>query len=371
MTPAVITSCGLAVTGIADEHHLLDPARAAAVPEEDAGRAETGMRHKDRASRLALRATRRALRGLTLPAADTAVIVSSNLGNLDTVCDFVDTIAKETVTGLSPMRVPHMSSNVTACWLALDHGLHGPNITLCSGTTSGLDAIFWATTLLSANRARTALVIGVEPDTTPVARLHTEHVTKPHTEQHAEDGAKPHAGHGGPARLDGAVCLVVEPLAKARARGARPRAEIHAYARAANHAEAIRRATRDWPDPIGLRLAGWAGTDTTTPTTATAATAATAVDLTARLGRCSGALGVLQCAAALAWLDRPGHDAALAVAGDDGTHPDGEGDPSGVAALLLARPTDNAPSDNATSDNAPSDDFASGDGSGGGRHGVG
>jgi 3-oxoacyl-[acyl-carrier-protein] synthase II len=315
MTPAVITGCGLAVTGVADEHDLLDPGRAAA-PEDDAGRVEVGLRHKDRASRLALRASRRALRGVTLPASDTAVIVSSNFGNLDTVCEFVDTIGKETVTGLSPMRVPHMSSNVTANWLALEHGLRGPNITLCSGTTSGLDAMFWATALLAAGRAEAAVVVGVEPDTAPVARLHAEH-----------GGTAPLNG----VRLDGAACLVLESPAQARARGARPRAEIHACGRAADRAEAVRRATCSWPGPIGLRLAAGPGTDTT-------GTTATTVDLTARLGRCSGALGVLQCAAALAWFDRPGHDAVLAVAGDDGTGDDGEGDPSGVAAVLLTRP---------------------------------
>jgi 3-oxoacyl-[acyl-carrier-protein] synthase II len=362
MTSAVITGCGFAVTGVADEHDLLDPGRAGrtAASEDDAGRGGTGLRHKDRASRLALRATRRALRGVTLPASDTAVIVSSNLGNLDTVCEFVDTIGKETVTGLSPMRVPHMSSNVTAGWLALDHGLRGPNITLCSGTTSGLDAMFWATALLAAGRAHAAVVVGVEPDTAPVARLHAEHGARLPTEQ------------GGPAWLDGAVCLILESPAQARARGARPRAEIHAYGRAADHAEAVRRAIRGWPGTIGLRLAAEPGTGTTTTT----------VDLTARLGRCSGALGVLQCAAALAWLDRPGHDAVLAVAGDDGTgdHPDGEGDPSGVAAILLTRPTanapsdrapsDRAPSDRAPSDRAPSDRAPSRDGSGGDRHGA-
>lgn len=314
MTPAVITICGLAVTGVADENDLLGPGLAVA-PEDDAGLGGIGLRHKDRASRLALRATRRALRGVTLPASGTAVIVSSNLGNLDTVCEFVDTIGKETVTGLSPMRVPHMSSNVTAGWLALEHGLRGPNITLCSGTTSGLDAMFWASALLAAGRAEAAVVVGVEPDTPPVARLYAE--------------------HGGGARLDGAVCLVVETSARARARGARPRAEIHAYGRAADRDEAVRRATHTWPGPVGLRLAAGPGADT----------AATTIDLTARLGRCSGALGVLQCAAALAWLDRPGHDGVLAVAGDDGTgeHPDGEGDPSGVAAVLLTRPADNDP----------------------------
>ncbi|MEV4576603.1 beta-ketoacyl synthase N-terminal-like domain-containing protein [Nonomuraea jabiensis] len=352
MTRAVITGCALAVTGVADEYDLLGLGTAAA-PEDDAARAEIGLRHKDRASRLALRATRRALRGVTLPASGTAVIVSSNLGNLDTVCEFVDTIGKETVIGLSPMRVPHMSSNVTASWIALDHGLRGPNITLCSGTTSGLDAIFWATALLAAGRAEAAVVVGVEPDTAPVARL-----------------------HGGMTRLDGAVCLILETPARARARGARPRAEIHAYGRAADRAEAVHRATRTWRGPIGLRLAGGPGIGIAAdavdlPAGEGTGHAASTVDLTARLGRCSGALGVLQCAAALAWLDRPGHDAVLAVAGDDGTgdQPDGEGDPSAVAAVLLTRPAGNVrarPADGLLA--RPADDVTYENGFGGDRH---
>ncbi|MEV4113130.1 beta-ketoacyl synthase N-terminal-like domain-containing protein [Nonomuraea sp. NPDC049695] len=352
MTRAVITGCALAVTGVADEYDLLGLGTAAA-PEDDAARAEIGLRHKDRASRLALRAARRALRGVTLPASGTAVIVSSNLGNLDTVCEFVDTIGKETVIGLSPMRVPHMSSNVTASWIALDHGLRGPNITLCSGTTSGLDAIFWATALLAAGRAEVAVVVGVEPDTAPVARL-----------------------HGGTARLDGAVCLILEAPARARARGARPRAEIHAYGRAADRAEAVHRATGTWRGPIGLRLAGGPGIGIAAdavdlPAGPGTGHAAITVDLTARLGRCSGALGVLQCAAALAWLDRPGHDAVLAVAGDDGTgdQPDGEGDPSAVAAVLLTRPAENVPTQPADGLLArPADDVTYGNGFGGDRH---
>ncbi|MFJ8741593.1 beta-ketoacyl synthase N-terminal-like domain-containing protein [Embleya sp. NPDC127516] len=308
----VITGCALAVSGLRDEYDLLEPAEAGvgaatADRDPDAGRAGAGMRHKDRASRLALHAVRRALDGVALrdPAA-TAVIVSSNFGNLDTVCDFTDTIAAETVTGLSPIRVPHMSSNVTAGWVAIAHGLRGPNITLCSGTTGGLDAVFWAAALLTAGRAEAAVVVGVEPDTAPVARLHRE--------------------HGGGPWLDGAACLVVEKPEHARARGVRARAVITGYGRAAGRADAVGQATKAYDRPIARWVAAGAQ--------------ASALDLTARLGRCSGALGVLQCAAAAAWFDRSGDDSVLAVAGDDhiGAGSDGEGDPSGVAAVLLTRP---------------------------------
>ncbi|MEH6377850.1 beta-ketoacyl synthase, partial [Streptomyces sp. KLMMK] len=62
---------------------------------------------------------------------------------------------------------------------------------------------------------------------------------------------------------------------------------------------------------------------------------APAVDLTGRLGRCSGALGVLQCAAAVAHFDRRAEDGAtdgtvLAWAGSAGD--------DAAAALLLTAP---------------------------------
>lgn len=314
---AVITGIGLAVSGLRDERDLLPPGLnggAAGEPgfDLDAAPPGRGMRHKDRASRLALRAASLALRDQSQALTDpdsVAVIVSSNFGNLDTACEFVDTIAAETVSGLSPMRVPHMSSNVTACWVALEHGLRGPNITLSSGTASGLDAMFWAGNLLAARRASMVLVVGVEPDTKPVQRLHRS--------------------QGAESWLDGAVCLVVETAQHAAARGARPRALISGYGRAVDRETAEHQASSAvLSQPMGLYV-GAAGYY------------APALDLTARLGRCSGALGVLQCAAAAAWLDQTDYGSVLAVAGDEegSPGPSREGDPSGVAALVLNRPT--------------------------------
>lgn len=301
---AVITGVGLTVKGVRDAADLLDPAWDLTNGPELAldGR---GMRHKDRASRLALTAADKALRDAGLRGGDApaleraAVVVSSNLGNLNTACDFVDTIKAETVTGLSPMRVPHMSSNATACWVALEHGLRGPNITLCNGPAGGLDAMSWARNLTALGRAQVIVVIGVEPDTEPVARLHRE--------------------YGCESWLDGAVGIVVESREHATARGAAALAAISGYGRADDSASAINEALGSHPRPVGL----WLGADGIgTP----------ALDLTSRLGRCSGALGVLQCAVAVQRLGEI--EAVLAVAGDS----DAEGDASGVSALLLTRP---------------------------------
>lgn len=256
-----------------------------------------GMLHKDRASRYALLAAEAAVADAGLSELDgAAVVLSSNYGNLDTVCDFVDTIAAEGSAGIRPMRTPHMSSHVTAAWVALQHGIRGPNLTLCNGAAGGLDAVAWARTLLAAGRASAVVVVGVEPDTPPVARLHRE--------------------AGGSRWLDGAVALVVEPVPSPR--GAAVRAEIGGYGKGPDESAAVRAA-----------LAG--GAPARSGDAGAGAMSRVDAEATGRFGRCSGALGVLQCALAL---ERLGDGPVLAVAGAG----DGESDATSVSALVLVAP---------------------------------
>ncbi|MFD0412421.1 beta-ketoacyl synthase N-terminal-like domain-containing protein [Streptomyces sp. NPDC127108] len=248
-----------------------------------------GMRHKDRSSRFAVRAAQRALADAGLLGAPelrgAAVVVSSNFGNLDPVCDTVTTLAASGSTDISPMRVPQLSSAVSAAWVALDHGMGGPNLTLCNGASSGLDAVAAARNLIAAGRATAALVIGVEPDSPAVARLHQE--------------------TAGTRWIDGAVGLVIEPVRHALRRGVRIRAEIAGYGRAGDERSAVRAAGAT---AVRRRLGGEAN---------------------ARFGRCSGALGVVQCALAVEGLEG---EAVLAVAGAGA----GESDGTSVSALVLA-----------------------------------
>jgi 3-oxoacyl-[acyl-carrier-protein] synthase II len=250
-----------------------------------------GMRHKDRASRFAIRVAQRALDDAGLLGAPEldggAVVVSSNLGNLEAVCDLVGTIATNGSSDLSPMRMPHLSSAITASLVALEHGMRGPNLTLCNGASSGLDAVAWARNLIKAGRAPVALVIGVEPDNPAVARLHKE-----------SDGTR---------WIDGAVGLVIEPAAYATSRGARIRAEIAGFGRADDEESAVQAAGAA---RIRRRLDG---------------------EPVARFGRCSGALGVVQCAMAVERLE---DEAILAVAGAGA----GESDETSVSALVLTPP---------------------------------
>ncbi|MEU0100389.1 beta-ketoacyl synthase N-terminal-like domain-containing protein [Streptomyces sp. NPDC006267] len=311
----VVTGIGLAVPGVAAYGALLGPLPGEGGFDLVAGLRGREMRHKDRASRLALRAAESALRDAALLDAEgaftgtadsTAVVVSTNLGNADSVCEAADTLYREGVTGLSPLGLPQTSSNVVAGWVAIRYGLRGPNLTICNGITSGLDALAWARNLITAQRATAVLVVGVEPANDVAAKLLGER------------------------SADAAAAVVLEPADTAAVRGARPRAAINGYARARDLADALAAAGAAGETPVDL----WLGNEANTGTTLLGATHR--IDLEAQLGPLSGALGVLQCAAATAHLATAATGHVVATAG--GLHHDA------AAALLLTTPHTTCPS---------------------------
>ncbi|MEU6231567.1 beta-ketoacyl synthase N-terminal-like domain-containing protein [Kitasatospora sp. NPDC047058] len=257
-TTVVVTGAAVLLPGADSVRALADgPAPGGAPVDPAAHVGRKGLRYKDRATQLGYALTAAALRdagllgadekeGITVPAASIGVVASSNFGNLDTVARALDTLREETVTATSPMDLPNASSNVIASSAAIRYGLRGPNLMVCNGETSGLDAVHWAATLITAGRAGRVLVLGVEPDNEVVRRL-----------------------LGGERAVDGGAALVVESRAAAAARSATVRAVLGGYRRGAGEAAAR---GRRW-------------------------------ELPAHLGRASGAAGLLQVAAAVGFFD--------------------------------------------------------------------
>ncbi len=286
-----VTGVGSAVSGADSIGDLLTADRSGAPVDAAARIGRKGLRYKDRATQLALCAADAALRdaglwsdaGLAVPGGEVAVVVSSNFGNLDTVCRVAQSIGEVTSAGISAMDIPNASSNVTAAEVAIRYGLRGPNLTLCNGGTSGLDAVFWARTLLAAGRAEQVLVVGVEPDNEVVRRFAGRDLV-----------------------LDGAVALVVEGAGAADNRGVRTRASLGLPVRAADTAGCVDRLTG-----AGAPPAMWLVPESTPDGLLNGVTR---VNLWPTWGAASGAAGVLQCAAAVAWLDagRPGPVYAVA-----------------------------------------------------------
>jgi 3-oxoacyl-[acyl-carrier-protein] synthase II len=138
-----------------------------------------GLLAKEPATRLALCAVHRAL-GLAPGAprptgrADprTAVVVSSNLGNVATVADIARRLREGGPREVGPLEAPNASSNVIAGAVAIWFRFGGPNLTVCSGATGGLDAVWLAGVLLRTARADRVVVVGAEPDDPTARALH-------------------------------------------------------------------------------------------------------------------------------------------------------------------------------------------------------
>ncbi|GAA2244957.1 hypothetical protein GCM10010232_34980 [Streptomyces amakusaensis] len=321
----LITGIGTALPGVEGPSDLL---RAAGPPRDTAAPAvdpaaligKRGLRYKDRASQLALCAARAALLdaglldgataadgALTVPGASVAVVVSSNLGNLDTVCEVADGIKAEGVTGISPMGLPNASSNVIASSVAIRHGLRGPNLMVCNGATSGVDAVHWGAAMLRAGRAQRALVIGVETHNRQVEWL---------------------LGRPADELLDGAVALLLERAPAAAERGAAGIAALGPYAREAGVEDCVRRLL----SASGGRPGSWYVPEGHRDASPAALSGVARTDLTERFGSASGALGVLQCATAARGL-------ALSGAGEPGTAlvtSGADGDDASAGLVLLA-----------------------------------
>ncbi|MGJ3561546.1 beta-ketoacyl synthase N-terminal-like domain-containing protein [Streptomyces sp. INA 01156] len=255
-----------------------------------------GLRYKDRATQLGYCLTAAALAdaGLlgedgTVSGGDVGVVVSSNYGNLDTVVRALDTLREGTVSATSPMDLPNASSNVIASSAAIRYGLRGPNLMVCNGATSGLDAVHWATTMITAGRVDRVLVIGVEPDNDVVQRL-----------------------LGGGHAVDGGAAVVLEnaEAARARARGSAP------FSAGTSVRPVPGRSWSSWPPPCRPRRGGTFLTRLPRRSTRPAA-GVERTTLPEHSGRASGALGVLQCATVVGMFDECGEGPVFVVCGTD------------------------------------------------------
>ena len=325
-----ITGLGLEIPGIASDGNPLERFLAPFGPvafDPAATLGRKGLRYKDHATKLALCAAQAALcdAGLPTTAAEQlspetfGVVVTSNLGNLDTVCRVVDTIRAEGADGTSPLDGPNLSSNVIASSIAIRFRCQALNLTFCSGSTSGSDALFWGANAIRAGRAQRMLVVGVEP----VNAVTTELMSISRWSETSEVLRF----------CDGAGAVLLEAAEAAAERHAHSYARVGAYAAGRDVTLSLRGLSLD-RDGFPPR---WLTPNCAYAPTATAVQKALPlwgeqppkrVDLSASLGESYGALGVLQCIAGCWWLREEGGSVLATSGGSWG---------DGAASVLLHR----------------------------------
>jgi 3-oxoacyl-[acyl-carrier-protein] synthase II len=195
------------------------------------------VRMLDRVSQMALVAARRAIVDAGVDCAGLAhdrcgVFVGTGGGGATTTADGYRTLFKEGSDRLLPFSVLNAMHNAPAAWIAIEHGLEGPNLTYSTACSSSAVALGEAARriesgeadLMVAGGAETPLVTGVLKAWEAMRTLAVPCAEDPST------SCRPFARtRTGLVLGEGAAFVVLEEWRQAHARGARIRAELAGY----------------------------------------------------------------------------------------------------------------------------------------------
>ncbi len=198
-------------------------------------------RRLDRCVALSLAASRQAIAdaGVVVDAAlgDRAgVAIGSGIGGLKTLQLAHDEISQRGPRRVSPFTIPMAICNMSSGYVAIRHGLRGPNLCHVAACASGAQGIGEAMRLIQRGDADLMLAGGTEAAITAVGVASFAAMRALSTRNDApEKASRPFdRGRDGFVIGEGAAVLVLESEEHARARGARIRAELIGYAATAD-----------------------------------------------------------------------------------------------------------------------------------------
>jgi 3-oxoacyl-[acyl-carrier-protein] synthase II len=205
------------------------------------------LRRMDRLSRMIVAAARMALADAALAptpreAEEIGVVVGTAYGNVTETDHFIRRVVAKGPSLANPLTFPNTVLNAPAGYVAIDLGLHGPNVTVAHGEASGESALATAYDLLVADRAGLMLAGGGDEAAALVVDIYRDlDLLSPRDDGPAWSSPFDRRRNG-LVLGEGAAMLVLEPLDRARARGARVYAEFAGHA--AQHVPAT---PHDWP----------------------------------------------------------------------------------------------------------------------------
>lgn len=181
------------------------------------------------------------------------VIIGSGQGGMETFQNQAVTWHTSGPGRLSPFFVPMIICDIAGAWVAMQHGLRGPNHAVVSACATGNDCIMSALDSIRAGRADIILAGGAECAITPLgvggfgaARALSTRNEEPERASRPFDTQRDGFVIG-----EGAGVLVMESLESAESRGATIYAEVLAVGAACD----AYHLTAPHPDGIGARLA--------------------------------------------------------------------------------------------------------------------
>jgi 3-oxoacyl-[acyl-carrier-protein] synthase II len=228
-----------------------------------------GMRLYGRATRLGICATKLALvdaghdaasGGTALPAVDLGIVAATGNGYLETAIEYDRGLATVGPQHTNPALMPIALPSAPGAAIALGFGAKAFSITLADGGASSLDALALGARLLASGRAAACVVVGAfTPAAEAVLAAFRAGALAPADAFRVLDRA-----HRGTAFGEAGAALVLEPLTRARARGAKLLGVLAGFgttftpapSEPASAETALARACEK-----ALSAAGWSGSD--------------------------------------------------------------------------------------------------------------
>jgi 3-oxoacyl-[acyl-carrier-protein] synthase II len=151
------------------------------------------------------------------------VIINAALGGANETTQATDAFREQGLRGVSPFYVPAMISNMPACEVAIDLGLHGPVSASALACASGNAALLEARRMILCGEADVVIAGGTDAGISPVmfAGLSNMGPMSTHNDDPAAASRPFDLHRDGFVFGEGAVITIVESAAFAAARGAR------------------------------------------------------------------------------------------------------------------------------------------------------
>ena len=161
----------------------------------------------------------------------TGVVIGSGIGGLPSIEAQHQILMEKGVRRISPFFIPGLIVNMAAGMVAIRFGAKGPNMAPCSACTTGTHAIGDAFRLIQMGHADAMYAGGAEGVVTPLAvgGFGAMRALSTRNDEPTRASRPFDAGRDGFVIGEGAGVVILETLENARARGARPYAELVGY----------------------------------------------------------------------------------------------------------------------------------------------
>jgi 3-oxoacyl-[acyl-carrier-protein] synthase II len=201
------------------------------------------VRRLDRVIALALVAAREALQhsGLAIDDANReriGVAIGSGIGGIQTLQDGINSLARSGPRRVQPFTIPMAICNMSSGYVAIRHGLLGPNLCHVSACTTGAHSVGEAARMVARGDADVMLAGGTEAPISEVgvAGFAAMRALSTRNDDPARASRPFDRERDGFVMGEGAAVLVLEAEDRARARGARLLAEVRGYGATADAA---------------------------------------------------------------------------------------------------------------------------------------